>query len=250
MVLFGLFAEYIDGSLGMAYGVTSSSLIITLGVAPALASASIHTAETFTTLFAGISHWKFGNIRKDIAIPLIIPGVIGGVIGAILLSNLAAHTTKPVIALFLAFVGLIIFMRFLTRKDILIVDKPISKTGLSILGFTAAFCDACAGGGWGPIATPTLMMTNKSQPRKVIGSVDASEFFITIAETITFILLLGPENFHWNWVLALIIGGGIAAPLAAYTCKKIPTRLLGVLVGLILLITNLRTLLKIFGVIA
>ena len=242
MVIFGFFAEYIDGSLGMAYGVTSSSLIIALGVAPAIASASIHTAEVFTCLFAGLSHWKLGNIRKDVALPLILPGVLGGVIGAILLSYMPAHVTKPIIAVFLALIGLIIFMRFLLRKNTLIVDKPISKTGLSILGFIAAFCDACAGGGWGPIVTPTLIMTNKSQPRKVVGSVDASEFFITVAETLTFTLLLGPENFHWDWVLALIIGGGIAAPLAAYTCKKIPTRLLGVLVGVILLITNLRTI--------
>ena len=242
MVIFGFFAEYVDGSLGMAYGVTSSSLIIALGVAPAIASASIHTAEVFTCLFAGLSHWKLGNIRRDVALPLIVPGVLGGVIGAVLLSYVPAHVTKPIIAVFLALIGLIIFMRFLLRKHILIADKPISKTGLSILGFVAAFCDACAGGGWGPIATPTLMMTNKSQPRKVVGSVDASEFFITIAETLTFMLLLGPENFHWEWVLALIIGGGVAAPLAAYTCKKTSARLLGVLVGLILLITNLRTI--------
>ena len=242
MVLFGFFAEYIDGSLGMAYGVTSSSLLIASGVVPALASASIHTAEIFTTLCAGISHWKLGNVRTDIVFPLIVPGILGGVTGAILLSYMPAHVTKPAIGIFLAFIGLIIFMRFAMRKGILTVDKPISKTGLSMLGFVAAFCDACAGGGWGPIATPTLMMTNKSQPRKVIGSVDASEFFITIAETLTFMLLLGPENFHWEWVLALIIGGGVAAPLAAYTCKKTSARLLGVLVGLILLITNLRTI--------
>ena len=247
MVLFGLFAEFIDGSLGMGYGVTSSSFIITLGVAPAIVSASVHTAEIFTTFFAGMSHWKFGNIRKDIAVPLIVPGVIGGILGATLLSNIPAYITKPVIALFLAFIGLIIFIRFVMRKNIIVADKPISRTGLSTLGFIAAFCDACAGGGWGPIATPTLIMSNKSQPRKVVGSVDASEFFVTIAETITFMLLLGPENFHWNWVLALIIGGGIAAPVAAYTCKRITMRLLGILVGLILLITNLRTLLNIFG---
>lgn len=183
MIIFGFFAEYIDGALGMAYGVTSSSLILTLGVAPAIASASVHTAEVATTLFAGISHWKFGNIRKDIAIPLIIPGVIGGVTGATLLTYVPAQLTKPVITVFLLLIGAIIFFRYLVKKQILIVDKPISKRGLSTLGFVAAFCDACAGGGWGPIATPTLMMTNKSQPRKVIGSVDSSEFFVTLAET-------------------------------------------------------------------
>ena len=249
MIIFGFFAEYIDGALGMAYGVTSSSFILTLGVAPAVASASVHVAEVTTTLFAGISHWKFGNIRKDIAIPLIIPGVIGGVTGAALLSYVPAHLTKPVITVFLLLIGAIIFFKYLVKKQILIVDRPISKRGLSTLGFVAAFCDACAGGGWGPIATPTLIMTNKSQPRKVVGSVDSSEFFVTLAETITFMVMIGPESFHWLWVTALIIGGSIAAPIAAYTSKKIPARWLGLLVGLILMITNVRTILRTTGLI-
>jgi len=222
MIIFGFFAEYIDGALGMAYGVTSSSLILTLGVTPAIASASVHTAEVATTLFAGISHWKFGNIRKDIAIPLIIPGVIGGVIGATLLSSVQAHLSKPVITVFLLLIGAIIFLRYLVKKQIVIADRPISKRGLSILGFVA----------------------NKCQPRNVIGSVDSAEFFVTLAETITFMVMIGPESFHWLWVTALIIGGGIAAPVGAYTSKRIPARWLGVLVGLILVITNVRTILR------
>ena len=183
-----------------------------------------------------------GNIGKDIAIPLIIPGVIGGVTGATLLTYVPAHSTKPAITGFLLLIGPIIFFRYLVKKQMLIVDRPISKRGLSTLGFVAAFCDACAGGGWGPIATPTLMMTNKGQPRKVIGSVEhSSEFFVTLAETITFMVMIGPESFHALWVTALIIGGTIAAPVGAYTSKRMPDRWLGVLVGLILLITNVRT---------
>ncbi|NIM46449.1 MAG: TSUP family transporter, partial [Nitrososphaeria archaeon] len=118
------------------------------------------------------------------------------------------------------------------------------------LGFVAAFCDATAGGGWGPIATPSLIMTNKSEPRKVIGSVDASEFFIALAQTLTFLIVLRPETFHWRWVLALIIGGAAAAPLAAYTCKRVPSRWLGFLVGGILIVTNLLTLFNVLGVVS
>ncbi len=151
--------------------------------------------------------------------------------------------------MFLIIVGFVIFVRYLVRKNVLVIEKPVSKKGLTVLGFVAAFCDAAAGGGWGPIATPSLLMTNKSEPRKVIGSVDASEFFITLAETTTFLLVLGPENFHWYWVLALLIGGAIAAPLAAYTCKKVPARWLGLLVGSILVMSNIRTLLKAVGVV-
>lgn len=249
MLLFGFLAEYIDGALGMGFGVTSSSLILAIGVAPAIVSASVHTAKVFTTFFASISHWKFGNIRKDIAVPLITPGIIGGIIGAVLISYTPSQATKPVIALFLFLVGFIIFLRYLVRKNVLVVEKPISKSGLTALGFVAAFCDAAAGGGWGPIATPSLMMTNKSEPRKVIGSVDASEFFIAITQTITFLIILGPETFQWSWILALLIGGAVAAPLAAYTCKKVPSRWLGLLIGVILIVSNLITLLKIVGIV-
>jgi len=243
MILFGFVAEYIDGALGMGFGVTSSSLILTLGIVPAIVSASVHTAKVFTTFFAGISHWKFGNIRKDIAIPLIAPGIIGGILGAVLISYTPSQTARPIIALFLFVVGLVIFLRYLIRKNVLVVERPISKGGLTTLGFVAAFCDATAGGGWGPIATPSLIMTNKSEPRKVIGSVDASEFFIAVAQTLTFLIILGPLAFHWIWVLALLIGGVVAAPLAAYTCKRVPARWLGLLVGLILMVSNLVTLL-------
>lgn len=247
MLLFGFLAGYIDGAIGMGFGVTSSSLILTMGIAPAIVSASVHTAKVFSALFAGISHWRFGNIRKDIVIPLIAPGVIGGIVGAALISYIPSHTAKPIIALFLFLVGLIIFLRYLIRKNVLVVEKPISKSSLTTVGFIAAFCDATAGGGWGPIATPSLIMTNRSEPRKVIGSVNASEFFIALAQTTTFLITLGPLAFHWTWVLALLIGGAVAAPLAAYTCKKVPSRWLGLLVGVILMVSNSLTLLHVIG---
>ncbi len=247
MLLFGFLAGYIDGAIGMGFGVTSSSLILTMGIVPAVVSASVHTAKVFTALFAGISHWRFGNIRRDIALPLIAPGIIGGIVGVVLISYVPSQTAKPIIALFLFLVGLIIFLRYLIRKNVLIVEKPISKSSLTTLGFIAAFCDSTAGGGWGPIATPSLIMTNKSEPRKVVGSVNTSEFFIALAQTITFLITLGPLAFHWTWVLALLIGGAVAAPLAAYTCKKVPSRWLGLLIGLILMVSNSLTLLHVIG---
>ena len=243
MFLIGFFAEYIDGALGMAYGVTAGSFLIAIGIMPAVASASIHFAEIFTTFFAGVSHIKLGNFRKDIALPMIIPGMVGGAMGAYLLSSIPGETTRPVIALLLLGMGAIVFLRFAFKKQMVFRDEPVSKWWLVPLGFVAAFCDACAGGGWGPIATPTLLLSNKSVPRKVVGSVDTSEFFVTLAIAVTFMITLGLERFRWDWVVALLLGGVLAAPIAAYTCKRVPGRLLGVLVGVILILTNARTLL-------
>jgi uncharacterized membrane protein YfcA len=142
----------------------------------------------------------------------------------------------------LLLMGLTVLFRFLLRRQSLIEDKPFSKNKLGILAFFAAFLDAFLGGGWGPITAPILILANKSEPRKIIGSITTSVFFITVAETLTFVWLLGVEPLRWDWILALTIGGGISAPLAAYTCRRVHPRLLGAFVGLILVSTNLWTI--------
>jgi hypothetical protein len=244
MVLVGFVVGYINGAMGIGYGVLSTSLLLATGITPLVASASTRMAKVFIALVAGVAHWKFGNLRRDLGAPMILPGMTGGVFGAYTLYALSQYETeiKPLIASFLLLIGFTVFLRFLFRKQFLTEDKPFSKGRLGVLAFLAAFSDALLGGGWGPITAPILILSNKSTPRKVIGSTDTAAFFITVAETFTFLWLLGAQQFRWDWILALMIGGGIAAPLAAYTCKRVPPRLLGASIGLILMTTNLWTI--------
>jgi uncharacterized protein len=242
----GFLAQIVDGTLGMGYGVTSSALLISLlGVPPVIASATVHTSELATTLVSGASHFKFGNIRKDLLLPLISFGMIGGIIGACGLVKLPAKPIKLVVGLILLSMGVIILYRFMFRhkktNNSEIKSYPVNR--LRALGFFAAFIDALGGGGWGPICTPSLVTTG-TEPNKAVGSVDLAEFFITIAITSTFLLLIGSGKFRWDLVLALMIGGVIAAPLAAFTCKKLPKRLLGVLIGVIVIILSLQMILR------
>jgi len=243
MVLVGYAAQFVDGTLGMGYGAFSASLLITLGLYPAIASASVHTAEIFTALVSGVSHLKLGNVKRDLVLSLAIPGVAGGVMGAYFLASIPGKTIKPFVACGLLVMGIVVLYRFMTGK---IPSTPRSE-GTSLqkllaLGFVAAFMDAVGGGGWGPIATPGLILTGNHEPRKVVGSVNLVEFFVTIAEVLTFLLVLGPEQFRWDIVGALLIGGVVAAPLAAFLCKRLPHRMLGILIGIALIGFNLRTL--------
>jgi len=243
--IIGFLAQIVDGTLGMGYGVTSSAILISLGIPPPIASASVHTSELATTLVSGVSHFKFDNIRKDLLWPLISFGIIGGILGACSLVKLPSKPIKLVVGLILLTMGGIIFYRFMFRhkktNNSEIKNYPVNK--LRTLGFFAAFVDALGGGGWGPICTPTLIITG-TEPNKAVGSVNLAEFFITVAITSTFLVLVGSENFRWDFVFALLIGGIIAAPLAAFSCKKLPKRLLGILVGIIVIILSLRMILK------
>lgn len=254
MAIIGFVAQFIDGTLGMGYGAFSASLLITAGILPAIASATVHTAECFTTLFSGGSHLFFGNVKKEWLIPLVIPGVIGGAFGAYFLASLPGEEMRPYMAGILLALGIIVFYRFLRAKvppnnnagaPVANKEQKTSLRKLVPLGFTAAFVDAMGGGGWGPIATPGLILTEDIEPRKVVGTVNLAEFFITIAITITFIATIGLELFRWDLVVALLIGGLIAAPIAAYLCRRLPHRILGILVGVALIGFNLRTILTV-----
>ena len=248
ILIIGFFSQYIDGTLGMGYGATSSSVLIAIGLLPALVSASVHTAEIFTSLASSISHVRMKNAKKEISFPLIISGIIGGVIGALFLVNINEFVVKISVGFVLLFLGIFIFYRFALRRRITYSEDLFSKPKLFLLGLIGAAFDAFGGGGWGPICTSTLVSQNKQEPRYIIGSVNLAEFFATVAIVITFGLTLGFENFLWLITIPLIIGGVIAAPLAAFTCHRIPARWLGLSVGIFLIILNIRTLLKAFGV--
>jgi hypothetical protein len=238
--IIGFLAQMVDGALGMGYGVTSSSLLISLGIYPVIASASIHTAEVFVSFVSGITHFKLGNTRKDLLFPLISFGIIGGILGACGLVRLPPRPTKLAVASVLLVMGSIIFYRFMfMHKKINTKIKVYSVNKLRALGFFAAFIDAIGGGGWGPICTPTLIIKG-TEPDKAIGSVNLAEFFVTLAMSLTFLALIRFEKFRWDIVFSLLIGGIIAAPLAAYGCKKLPRRLLGVLVGLTVILLSLK----------
>jgi uncharacterized membrane protein YfcA len=247
--LIGFAAQLIDGSLGMAYGATSASLLLMFGVAPAAASASIHMAEIVTTAASGASHIWFKNVDKGVVLKLIIPGSISAFAGAAFLSSVPGDVIKPFISVFLLGLGVYIMFRFLFRSEQRQAEhaKPPSKKLLTPLGIIGGFLDAVGGGGWGPIATPVLLARKGSSPRKVIGTVDTSEFAIAVSATLGFVIFLGWEQFHWQWVAAFMIGGVIAAPIAAWLVRVIPSYLLGVLVGGFIILTNAKTFLDSMG---
>jgi len=253
-LVIGFFAQFIDGMAGMGYGAFSATFLIGIGVMPALASASIHTAEIFTTLVSGASHWGFGNVKKDWLILLAAPGAVGGAMGAYFLTSVPGNVIKPFIAAFLLVLGIIVLFRFTRRKEEATDPAPApavvgaltsrtSRYRIGALGFVAAFFDAVGGGGWGPIITPGLILGENTEPRKAIGTVNMAEFFVTVVIAGTFFGALGREQYDWKMVGMLLLGGVIAAPLAAYLCNRLPARMLGIVVGVVLIIYNLRTLL-------
>ncbi|MBO9129205.1 sulfite exporter TauE/SafE family protein [Bacillus sp. 165] len=241
----GFLAQLIDGALGMAYGLTSSSLLLMFGIAPAVASASVHFAEVVTTAASGAAHIRFGNVDKHTVYRLIIPGSIGAFLGACFLSNLPGELVKPYISIFLLILGVYILFRFLFQSQASHgKGKPLTAKQLIPLGFLAGFVDSTGGGGWGPITTPVLLARKGSEARKVIGSVDTSEFPVALSATAGFLISLGWEQMNWFWVFSLMIGGVIAAPIAAWFVRIIPSYLLGIIVGSLIILSNARTLLN------
>lgn len=235
----GFLAQTIDGALGMAYGVSSNTLLLSLGIPPAAASASVHMAEVVTTGISGISHWRLGNVDWRLVRRLLIPGVVGGVTGAYLLTSIDGDLIKPWIAVYLLVMGGVIIYKAFTMAP---RTKPDEYHGprISLLGLFGGFCDAIGGGGWGPVVTSTLVAQGK-YPRHTIGSVNFSEFFITFAESVTFVLALSFSQ-YWQIILGLLIGGGIAAPLAARLTKQLPLKSLMILVGTLIILLSIRTI--------
>jgi len=247
--LAGLIGQLVDGSLGMAFGVTTSTVLLSNGFSPAVASASVHLAEIGTTFTSGLSHWRFGNVNWRLVARIGIPGAIGAFAGATVLSNITASWLKPAVALVLFGLGTLVIVRSVRgdlrgeRHD----PGHLRARLLAPLGLSAGFLDAVGGGGWGPVATPTLLAAGRIHPRYVIGSVSAAELLVTLAASAGFLFGLGGQGIEAPLVLAILAGGVIAAPLAAWLVRHADASVLGVVVGTLLLITNARTLMLEIG---
>ncbi len=237
-VLAGFVAQVIDGALGMAYGVTASSLLISFGVPPAATSATVHAAECFTTGASAMSHHAFGNVDKFLFRRLLVPAVIGAVIGAYILSSFPGDALKPYISGYLIIMGLVIIAKAFKQ-----VPARNVTSYLAPLGFIGAFVDAIGGGGWGPIVASNLIARGNNV-RFTVGSVNAVEFFVTLAASATFFFTLGFT--HWPIIIGLALGGVCAAPLAAWLSKRIPMKPFMVFVGVLIVCLSTRNLLVAF----
>ena len=234
-IILGFIAQIIDGALGMAYGVSLTTFLLGIGVPPATASASVHTAEIFTSGASGISHLKLGNVDKELFTKLLIPGIIGGIVGAYILTSIPGKIIKPFVALYLLIMGIIILRKAFKKTE----ETTTSRAKLFPLGLIGGFFDAIGGGGWGPIVTSTLVARGHN-PRFTIGTVNLAEFFVTLTEVATFLTMMGLVQ--WQIILGLIIGGVTAAPLAAYICKKIPSKELMIIVGILIITLSIGTI--------
>lgn len=238
-VLAGFLAQLIDGAMGMAYGITATSILIGTGVPPAAASATVHAAECVTTGASALSHHALGNVSKTLFKRLLIPGVIGAAIGAYILSSLPGEKLKPFIAGYLLIMGLVIVLKTFRQ----IPSKEVT-THLGPLAFFGAMIDAIGGGGWGPIVASNLISRGNST-RETIGSVNAVEFFVTLSSSIVFFLTMGLTN--WQTILGLALGGVVAAPIGAWACKRVPQKPMMVLVGVLVMVLSIRTLIRSFS---
>jgi len=264
----GFFAQLVDGSLGMGYGVSSTSLLLALGLTPALASASVHLAEIGTSGVSGASHWRLGNVNGRILLLLGIPGGIGAFFGAVVLANLSLDAARPWVSVVLLLLGAVILVRFIHARRTRIAPAALhdqaplsgddsipnqrprrSRTWmLTPLGLVGGFLDASGGGGWGPTTTSTLMAAGRLKPRTIIGTVSGSEFIVSIAASIGFLLALGSSGIRWDIVAMMLIGGSIAAPVSAWLVRRFDDRALGTAVGALIIVLNIDRLLLLFGV--
>lgn len=238
-VVIGFVCQMIDGSLGMGYKATSSTLLLSTGLPPIAASAATHTAGIFTSAASGYAHYRLGNINRRLLFRLSVAGIVGGVLGALLLARIPSDVVKPVVAIYLAALGGLILYRAWGKDKL-----QWRRTSTPVLGSVGGFLDSIGGGGWGPIVTGTLVV-NGNNPRKTIGTVSIAEFFVTLAQAATFATIV--HTLEWAPVLGLIIGGVPAAPFAAWLCKRIPVQRLMILVGGLIVILSARTLILAFG---
>lgn len=244
LALAGVAGQLVDGALGMAFGVTSTTVLLTAGIAPAIASASTHLAEVGTTLASGASHWSFGNIDWPKIGWLAVPGGVAAFAGATFLTSIPADAAEPIVAVILFGMGLYIWARFAFTRTTVVRVRRIPRWFLAPLGAVAGFMDAVGGGGWGPLGSSTLLASGRMQPRKVVGTMAAAEFLVTVAASIGFLLGLSASRIPFQVVAALLVGGMIAAPFAAWVVRLLNARVLGTLVGGIIVLTNARTFLQ------
>lgn len=241
LLLVAIFAQLVNSSMGMGYGVITTTLLLGLGAPPAQASATVHMAQIGTTAVSGTAHWRLGNLDRKLVLALALPGAVGAFLGAVLVAVVPVDVARPVVTVFLFTLGSVILLRFAGKNARVPVVRGLASRTARPLGMVAGFFDASGGGGWGPINMSVLMAKLPVEPRKVVGSVNASELLVTIAATAGFVVALGWSDFPLTWVGALMLGGIVAAPIGAWFSRHIPPHLLGVLVGALILVTNTRT---------
>ena len=236
-VAVGFAAQMVDGAIGMAYGVTSTSVLLSVGIPPATASAAVHAAEVFTTGASGLAHWRLRNIDRSLIWRLAIPGMIGGALGAYALTAIPGEVIRPYVSGYLLLLGLFILWKAASARPV--VAPPPSR--VAPLGFVGGVLDAIGGGGWGPIVTLTLLGQGAT-PRYAIGSVNLAEFFVTLTISATFLLTIGLTL--WPIIAGLVVGGVLASPFAALVTKHLPAKVLMIMVGCVVVLLSSRGLLK------
>lgn len=251
IALAGLAAQLVDGGLGMGFGVTSTTMLITLAaLGPAAASAVVHTAEVGTTLVSGLSHWRFGNVHWPTVAKIGVPGAVGAFAGATVLSSISTDSARPVTTAILSAIGIALVIRFSRgriRREV--TSKQHSTPFYGVLGIFGGFIDASGGGGWGPVTTSTLLAAGRNEPRRIIGTVNTAEFLVSAAATAGFAIGLWDDLVaNLAAVLALLIGGAIGAPIAAWAVSRINAVALGGIVGTMIVFVNLPTVLTELGV--
>lgn len=243
-IMAGFVAQMIDGALGMAYGVTATTFLTSVGISPLFATASVHSSEIFTSGVSGYMHLKFGNINSKLFKAVLIPGVIGAALGAFLITKLAdlevvATYMNPAISVYTAILGILILRKALTKR---IKKRPVRRIGL--LAWFGGFVDAIGGGGWGPIVNSTLIAAGR-HPRYTIGSVNLAEFFVSFASSVVFAMFVGLGNYGLV-IVGLILGGMIAAPIAAHLAQRLPVKTMMVLVGIVVILVSMRKIILFF----
>ena len=246
IAIIGVASQIVVGSMGMGYGVIATTALTSIALlSPAVASATVHLSELGTTGALGISHARLRNVDWGVVVRIAIPGAIGSFTGAMVLSSLSTKNAAPVMSTILAILGVYILVRFVLGITA-VIRGPLTIRFLGPLGLVAGFVDATGGGGWGSLATTTLMADGRLEPRKIVGSMDTSRFLVSAAAVLGFLVGMGVGNVQWSLVFALMIGGIIAAPIAAHLVKHIKREPLGVAVGGLILLTNSRVILKAF----
>mgnify|MGYP000951940206 FL=1 len=239
-MLGGFIAQLIDGALGMAYGVSATTFLLTLGVSPSVASMSVHASEIVTSGVSGIMHLRFGNVNNRLFKSIVVPGIIGAIIGAYLLSEFEQYSNyiKPIVSSYTLFLGALIIYKVVRKKQ---ERKKVTRVGwLATLG---GFLDSIGGGGWGPVVSSTLIARGKN-PRMIVGSVNLAEFFVSLASSFTFFTILGAAA--WQPILGLILGGVCAAPIAAYLTSRLNIKAMMLFVGIVVIIVSLRNIFTLF----
>ena len=241
--LVGAAAQMVDGTLGMGFGVTSATLLTLLGYSAVAASAGTHAAKMGTTLVSGVSHWRVGNVDWRVMVAIGVPGSVGAFVGAVVLTTVASNAARLWMACVLFLLGLVIIARFGFGRTLF---PPIRARTRHLwpVGLVGGLVDATGGGGWGPVATPSLLILTKHEPHRVVGTVNAAEFLVAVSASLGFLFGVGDTGVPWLPVLGLVAGGAAVAPFAARLAHRAPTAILGVCVGGMVLVSNTAVIFK------